>query len=405
MRALTTPLGSGEGILGTSFFFKNFVSKMDGNSSSDDDEIKHIQNQIEYKTSRKRKEPPPASVPEIPEPELQQQQIQNPATVEVPENVPQSTERNKRNREVLGGLNFAWLELVGPTCYSVKQAKAGIDLSHLKKKYRNMRCITCAQHNPSTPWAELWPRKFELQTLIDHAKSGAHIKADTALKTMPEHGQLLAEQNPPVFKVVSGSGKALQLDKALRDEVMETHLPAVDASGFDDLADDDGSGKANANVRIRGVTNSIGAHIVAHSTRIRPDWLYSEGNLCLSDKQLTDPNLPLSTKKKYKQMACLYCREYVPDSLWANLRPRKFESAVIGDHERSAVHQKAIELRLAQLSGVGGGGDMSEMHQLDAMRTAHEILRQQQLQLQQQQQQMQLQQQMQQGEVGKFAEY
>jgi hypothetical protein len=343
-----------------------------GNSSSDDEEIKHIQNQIEYKASRKRKEPPPASVPEVQDHE-HHHHIQNPAAVDINEPIAQPpvlTSERKKNRDVVGGLNFPWLELVGPTCYSVKQAKSGVDLSHLKKKYRNMRCLTCAQHNPSTPWAELWPRKFELQTLIDHAKSGAHVKAETALKAS-DHSQML-EQNPPIFKVVSGSGKALQLDKAVRDEV--ENLTPVDASGFDDLADDDGTGKAN--VRIRGVTNSVGAHIVAHSTRIRPDWLYSEGNLCYSDKQMTDPNLPPTTKKKYKQMACLYCREYVPDSLWANLRPRKFESAVIGDHERSAVHQKAIELRVQHLAGAHPDPQMAaDLQHLEAMRTAHDLLR------------------------------
>ena len=187
---------------------------------------------------------------------------------------------------------------------------------------------------------------------------------------MPDYANhARTEQYPPVFKVVTGSGKALQLDKAVRDEAQDLSLPP-NASGYGEHGDDDLAGKAN--VRIRGVMNAGGAHVVAHSTRIRPDWLYSEGNLCLSDKQMSDPNLPAGTKKKYKQMACLYCREYVPDSMWAHLRPRKFESAVIGDHERSAIHQKALEIRMNHLSGAA---ELTEVNQLDAMRDAHDLLR------------------------------
>jgi hypothetical protein len=336
---------------------------MDGSSSSDDEEIKHIQNHIDYKTNKKRKEVPPASIPE----HLESEQIQNVNInhVEIHESEPQASNSSRRNRDNVQNMNFPWLELVGPTCHSVKQSKGGVDLSHIKRKYRNMRCLTCAQHNPSTPWAELWPRKFELQTLVDHAKSGAHIKSETAQKSMPDY--IPTVDQPSVFKVVSGSGKALQLDKSARDDPQDPSIPASEA--FTDLGDDPNADKVS--VRIRGVLNAGGAHIIAHSTRVRPDWLYSEGPLCLSDKQMSDPGRPQGTKKKYKQMACLYCREYVPDSMWAHLRPRKYESAVIGDHERSAVHQKAVELRHSQM---GGGGEMEIAH-LEAMRSAQELLR------------------------------
>lgn len=339
---------------------------MDGNSSSDDEDLNRIQNSIDYRASKKRKEVPPASIPEL----LETEHIQNSASLEIQDSVPQPGGSGRRNRDNVQNLNFPWLELVGPTCHSVKQTKSGADLSQTKKKYRNMRCLICAQHNPSTPWAELWPRKFELQTLVDHAKSGAHVKSEAALRSLPDYTPLtMAEQNPPIFKIVAGSGKALQLDKQARDEASELAHPP--ASLYGDMGGDDEMG-IKSNVRIRGVMNPAGTHVIAHSTRIRPDWLYSEGNLCLSDKQLADPTLHPGTKKKYKQMACLYCREYVPDSMWANLRPRKFESAVIADHERSAVHQKAVELRMNHLNG---GEDLNEAVQLEAMRTAQELLR------------------------------
>lgn len=359
---------------------------MEGNTSSDDDEIRNIENQIDFKATKKRKEVPPASVPEIPDHD--QYQVPIPVHeasvphIEVHNHTHEEQHQSsgRRNKDNIQNMNFPWLELVGPTCHSVKQAKSGLDLTHVKKKYRNMRCLTCAQYNPSTPWAELWPRKFELQTLVDHAKSGAHVKSETSLKSMPDYAppsELSLQQQS--FKVVSGSGKALQLDKTVKEdnnhpEAMHAAAP-MDASGFGELpTEEEGQLAGKASVRIRGVQGAGGTHIVAHSTRIRPDWLYSEGSLCLSDKQVADPNLPPSTKKKYKQMACLYCREYVSDSMWAHLRPRKFESAVIGDHERSAVHQKALELRNAHLSGATITHEAQQL-ELEMMRNAQDMMR------------------------------
>lgn len=324
---------------------------MENDSSSDDEELnsvkKHIQNQIEGKVNRKRKETPAAALPAELYSTSDQVNVDLPSSSsgigETEEN--ESSPPSKKYKE---NMQFPWLELVGPTCHSVKQSKSGQDLSHVKKKYRSMRCLICHQHNPSTPWAELWPRKFELQTLVDHARSGAHIKSDTALKAQPDY--VPADPQPSMIKIVTGSGKALQVDKAARDEALEAAAQAAAAVSAE-VSDPETAAINTANVRIRGVANGSGSHIVAHSTRIRPEWLYSEGTLCLSDKQMSDPNLTPGTKKKYKQMACLYCREYVQESMWAQLRPRKYESAVIGDHERSAVHQKALELRLARLGG------------------------------------------------------
>lgn len=343
---------------------------MDGDSSSDDEELNSVKKQIQHqqteiKPSRKRKELSTASLPAEGDHMIVGEHDGGPALV-----------GGKAFKE---NLHFPWLELVGPTCHSVKQVKAGIDLTHVKKKYRNMRCIICAQYNPSTPWAEVWARKFELQTLVDHAKSSAHVKSDTAFKSSPDYN---ADSEPlqSMIKVVSGSGKALQVDKAARDEALEAAAAAAVAAGIIDVDGFAGHGGAKSNVRIRGASG--GGHVIAHSTRIRPDWLYSEGSLCLSDKQATDPTLAHNTKKKYKQMACLYCREYVPDSMWAQLRPRKFESAVIGDHERSACHQKALELRASRMGGVVDGQGHGQQGQQ---------LQQQPQQQQQQQQPMLLQ--------------
>jgi hypothetical protein len=47
-------------------------------------------------------------------------------------------------------------------------------------------------------------------------------------------------------------------------------------------------------------------------------------------------------KKKYRQVQCTYCTEFVPQSPWSVLQARRFESAVLADHDRSSYHQKAL---------------------------------------------------------------
>jgi DNA-directed RNA polymerase subunit RPC12/RpoP len=73
--------------------------------------------------------------------------------------------------------DFEWVYVTGTPCHSSKQVQSGRDLSHLKKKYKNMKCMYCSEFNSSTPWARMKPRKFETDSLMDHEKSSHHQKA------------------------------------------------------------------------------------------------------------------------------------------------------------------------------------------------------------------------------------
>ncbi len=76
--------------------------------------------------------------------------------------------------------DYEWIYITGDACHSIRQVNAGLDLTHTKKKYRNMKCLYCAEYNASTPWATLKPRKYETENLIDHENSSHHRKAVAA---------------------------------------------------------------------------------------------------------------------------------------------------------------------------------------------------------------------------------
>eukprot|EP00601_Ochromonadales_sp_CCMP2298_P023750 CAMPEP_0173278452 /NCGR_PEP_ID=MMETSP1143-20121109/4623_1 /TAXON_ID=483371 /ORGANISM="non described non described, Strain CCMP2298" /LENGTH=367 /DNA_ID=CAMNT_0014215615 /DNA_START=78 /DNA_END=1181 /DNA_ORIENTATION=+ len=226
--------------------------------------------------------------------------------------------------------HFPWLELTGPTCHSEKQMQSGADLTSVKKKYRRMRCLDCAAYNAVTPWAQLWPRKFELQTLVDHSQSSHHVKSESARRKLGLPTRMVGdgeyeEEGGEVF--LSQAGEAPGSARAVKNWSKAVTAAATDAHG-----------------RLCG-TKGHG----------RPDWLHYEGQLCYSDKQQADAGLPPGTKKKYRKVQCTYCLEFLPESPWSVMKPRKFESAVLADHERSGYHQKTLELRNAHLS-VGGMG-------------------------------------------------
>lgn len=80
-------------------------------------------------------------------------------------------------------------------------------------------------------------------------------------------------------------------------------------------------------------------------SKYAPDWLRVQGKLSFSDRQ-RDGNKDLSkAKKKYKLVMCAYCAEFNPSAPWATMRYRKFETAVLLEHEKSSFHKKARELR------------------------------------------------------------
>ena len=369
---------------------------MEDNSSSDDEEVtavkKHILIQNESKSNKKKKENPP-QVPLSAENVID---FVNPtlAIIASQDPVENAFMQGKKYKE---NMHFPWLDTVGPTCHSVKQLKSGADVSMLKKKYRNMRCTTCAQYNPATPWASLWPRKFELQTLRDHNKSGAHVKSESTRQQalgIDESAAGGEGEGGAGASSSSGSNAASAIKFERHGKAAALSADGHGAAGLDFNEDDGdteggeeeeggageesmgGAGSARFRGRIRGATlgsSSMTLPMVGgssainngptHSTRVRPEWLFSEGALCLSDKQASDPTLPPSTKKKYKMMACHYCKEFLPDCQWAQVRPRKFESAVLTDHERSACHQKALDIRGCSFSAQAqASADVEVLH-------------------------------------------
>jgi hypothetical protein len=105
--------------------------------------------------------------------------------------------------------DFLWLFVIGNPCHSLKQVSSGIDLVHVKKKYRNMKCLYCEEFNPTTPWARLKPRKYEIDNLIDHEKSKHHEKAlsarNAALGLPPHTGGSLSSSLHPSSSMVPSS--------------------------------------------------------------------------------------------------------------------------------------------------------------------------------------------------------
>jgi hypothetical protein len=83
-----------------------------------------------------------------------------------------------------------------------------------------------------------------------------------------------------------------------------------------------------------------------------PDWLTSQGKFCFSDKQISSGKDLTGMKKKYKLVMCTYCAEFLPDTPWATMRPRKYETAVFLEHDRSTHHKKACEARAAKLQSM-----------------------------------------------------
>jgi hypothetical protein len=270
--------------------------------------------------------------------------------------------KNNKNNMV-----FIWLELNGTTCYSNKQLNSGIDLTNIKKKYRNMKCTYCSEYNPSTPWATMWPRKFELQTLVDHARSTHHNKAESI-------------RNESLGLFVNNNDNENNNYNHNRDDHNNHdnhHHSSIDINNYISSSNNLPDSKKNK-VNIKKHDDKAVVIEKSHSTRgdLRPLWLYTEGKLCLSSKQqLAFENInnnissssssssssqhtslssqhPSSlssivtttvTKKKYKLSLCLICQTYAPGSTWSVLKTRKFESSVLADHEKSRQHLKAVE--------------------------------------------------------------
>jgi hypothetical protein len=70
-----------------------------------------------------------------------------------------------------------WVQVIGKCCHSNKQVSRGIDLTDVKKIYRQTNCIICAKYNPDSPWAKLKPRMCRQAAFEMHESSRHHLRA------------------------------------------------------------------------------------------------------------------------------------------------------------------------------------------------------------------------------------
>lgn len=258
--------------------------------------------------------------------------------------------------------NFPWLLIQWEACYSSKQETSGLDLTGAKKKYRRMQCLYCAEFNPNTRWALMNPRKFEHQVFKEHQESNNHKKAVQHLfesKGMEPPAEVLASMefsNP----IITGETKL----KTQKKRPLSTggNIDGVDLMA--DSSDSEGElvlgkqptpvarksakkpRKDNVIVNPDGVVTTVSPSV--NRRMVKPVWLETHGTMCYSQRQQIQADagtIPAHVKKKYKKLRCLYCAEFNPDSIWAQVLPRKCESAVLIEHERSQCHQKALRRR------------------------------------------------------------
>lgn len=263
--------------------------------------------------------------------------------------------------------DFPWLVVNGDLCYSDKQRTSGKDLSQTKKKYRPMFCSYCAEYNPSTPWATLKARKYESDNFNEHEKSSHHMKAVEAKNAHNEMGN-----NDGGSVVSSNCSKSQHLPQ---DSLAwpETHMiaPVTDPYHYNHL-DHSYTSQAISSLAALSLpsmplslasfqsqkpfesTSSFNQGSVTSNSEINkpavvkakysPDWLHAEGKLIFSEGQVESGKDLTKKKKKYKLCLCKYCAEFVPESPWSILKARKFESSTFYEHDRSLLHQKALEM-------------------------------------------------------------
>jgi hypothetical protein len=74
-------------------------------------------------------------------------------------------------------------------------------------------------------------------------------------------------------------------------------------------------------------------------------WLIVKGGYCHSEKQLASGKDLTKERKICNMMMCSYCHDFVPDAVWAKLRPRHFQWIVFPSHENSRDHKIALLMK------------------------------------------------------------
>lgn len=302
-------------------------------------------------------------------------------------------------------LDYPWLVVIGDACHSEKQTASGSDLSTIKRKYKKMYCSYCAEFNSSTPWAQLKPRKFEKESFAEHEKSAHHAKAVAAreslflnkpsdsnepkivsqatssnngtkfldapalLATQNIMGNDFLPQNQFAWNLDNFAGipvpafHQLPLHHSMLSVDTTAHQQSQNAQNSSSLHASSSSPNLSGNEKddepqqfFSDVYTALGLSSEGHgSSRKRmgfaPDWVQLDGKLRFSDKQIHSGKDLSKVKKKYKMLMCTVCAEFLPGSAWATMRPRKFETGVFQEHERSINHKKAVDLKAAQQHG------------------------------------------------------
>jgi hypothetical protein len=278
-----------------------------------------------------------------------------------------------------------WLYSVGEPCHSDRQLESGQDLSKIKKKYRFIKCLFCEEFNNPAPWASLKRRKYETETFIEHERSTHHIKAVLRRSTsmgeasnqlsIPSQQFLGYGQSPMLYRDTtpsaamgfpyghipqmankpssSSSAAYTEQSSSSNHQGVENHLSHSSEVEKPSLASQATIPMHHLRMNfpqrqldIRHIPGVISLAAMEHSkSKSPPIWLKVEGRLCHSDKQLESGQDLTSVKKKYKTVMCTFCRDFNPSSPWAALKTRKFETAVLNEHERSHHHRKAVNTR------------------------------------------------------------
>jgi len=269
--------------------------------------------------------------------------------------------------------NFPWLMAFGRPCVSDRRMVMSPDEPG-RRKCRKLYCLICARFNHDTPWAVVKARKFEKKYFVDHEASIHHIKAvqtmkeagfgnsdpieflDPAVFAMAEvvYPELLPNQvpsNEANYYVISSDdyqqiylGGDQQLGVMPTTEEDQTKRPKKRKRSPKEMME---GGDVNA-----GMQDMSGVGFDDKDVKIKfmPAWLKTAGRLRCSAR--TASLLPGMTqeeqakiKKKYRDCYCALCAEFQPGSPWSQVRGRKYEKALLIQHERSICHRKAVSIQ------------------------------------------------------------
>lgn len=264
---------------------------------------------------------------------------------------------------------YPWLEVQGPACYSERQEAGNVDLSNVSKKYKSMRCLYCTKYNPVTPWATMRPRKYELSSLLDHANSIHHQKAEKAREEalslpamvpsvvyqIPEDspasdptGELAGAGLPSQAQAPQHSASPATVPQQQQQQQQHPSMqqPPQQQQQVNNNTSSSSSNSNKQNVNTTKKKRNVMELVKTHATRgiLRPPWLHTEGGLIFSERQLNDVERPASLVRKYQLMMCTACAQHSPRSPWATLKPRKFEARLLAEHELSTHHQKTLSM-------------------------------------------------------------